>query len=981
MRLHRYSIAVTLLLVHALCATRANAAQWIDDTNGNRIDDRIEQVDTHGLAAAYVNSDPTQRMRIGVFAGVPIAFAIYVGYDHHPTAGDVATLSSVGVPFTHPYLYIDYVRTQATYLQIQSIANLPGVTRVEAIPMMYATNHYGARVVRARDSRGVGKAQNEVLFPSARKDLGLDGTGIVVGILDTGVNDAPDSINAGYPGHESVAGKFLGGGSFYAGDPALNTPLTSSFNPQDHSGGSDFYHATHVAGTSIGTGGPGGFFGGVAPAARLVDCKVLSDAGAGFGAADGVEWCIYHRNTLWPGLSGADTIYRGIDVLNLSLGGTSNSDGTDASAQMMNAAVRNGIVVCIATGNDDSMNYIASPASADSSIAVGAESHLKTLDRGDDTVTSFSNEGPRRDDGDLEHIDEMKPSIVAPGDAIISANGDFTTDGTQYQTLSGTSMATPHTAGVCALVLQANPALTPMQMRSILQNTAEHRMPSVKGPFRTYPQSTDPNYDPGSGWGLIDAYAAAKEALDSSTGVQVVQFRPIARADSGRVYLRWVTQREHPSLGFDLYRAPDVNGSPGAFAKINSTRVPPVGHANIEGVGNRTRYVYADEDPGLSPGNAYWYRVAWVDLGSATHFEPAAPVEYGNLPRVATLYYSIAHNAADHDLVIRVGTSASYNPGAPQFVAFGPSEASQDSVRVTFPGPANTGSSTPGNAEHFWSVGLVAMDNVAGYLPPRPGQPWFLSVAEAGYVNRFGRITSFSMFVNDALGSSTGTTYATADPLPQPTAETTETTVWLPRAYSPLSVAYAQMAASEEANGVRLSLDFVDDHSGAAASVWRSTSSDFSSRAALTRQDIPVSGRAFSYLDGSAESGVVYFYWIQVREASGVAVWNGPVSGQLAGHLTFAAAPAPNPVHGSTRFAYSIGTDAARSGPVEVSLRLRDVQGRLIRNLARTRQGIGQYSVKWNAEDDQGRHVAPGIYYLQLSAGSRQHTVRVAVVN
>lgn len=68
-------------------------------------------------------------------------------------------------------------------------------------------------------------------------------------------------------------------------------------------------------------------------------------------------------------------------------------------------------------------------------------------------------------------------------------------------------------------------------------------------------------------------------------------------------------------------------------------------------------------------------------------------------------------------------------------------------------------------------------------------------------------------------------------------------------------------------------------------------------------------------------------------------------------------------------------------GTVEVSLRLRDVQGRLIRNLAHTRQGISQYSVKWNADDDHGRHVAPGIYYLQLSAGSRQHTVRVANVN
>ena len=239
MRPFHFSVVATLLLLHALSASRSDAASWIDDRNNNRIDDRIERVNLLGLSAAHVHSDPT--------------FAIYVGYDHRPTAGDVATLTSLGVPFSHPYLYIDYVRSQATYPQIQLIANLPGVTRVEAVPLMYASNHYGSRVVRARDSRGLGKSQNEVLFPSARKDLGLDGAGVVVGINDTGVNDAPDSINAGYPGHESVVGKFLGGGSFYAGDPSLNTPLTSSFNPQDHSGGGDSYHATHVAGSSIGT--------------------------------------------------------------------------------------------------------------------------------------------------------------------------------------------------------------------------------------------------------------------------------------------------------------------------------------------------------------------------------------------------------------------------------------------------------------------------------------------------------------------------------------------------------------------------------------------------------------------------------------------------------------------------------------------------------------------------------------------------------
>ncbi len=236
--------------------------------------------------------------------------------------------------------------------------------------MVYLVNHYGSRVVRARDSRGLSKSQNYALFPSARQELGLDGTGVVVGVLDTGVNDAIDLVNPGFPGHESVRGKFLGGGEFYFGNSLFNTGLNESENPQDHGAVASSYHATHVAGSAIGTGGVTGFFAGVAPQARLVDCKVLSDGGAGFGSADGVEWCIFNKDNTW-GLTGGDLIYAGIDVLNLSLGGLDASDGTDAGSLMINAAVDAGLVCCIATGNDEAQNHISSPAAADRAPTTG----------------------------------------------------------------------------------------------------------------------------------------------------------------------------------------------------------------------------------------------------------------------------------------------------------------------------------------------------------------------------------------------------------------------------------------------------------------------------------------------------------------------------------------------------------------------------------------------------------------------------------
>ena len=150
-------------------------------------------------------------------------------------------------------------------------------------------------------------------------------------------------------------------------------------------------------------------------------------------------------------------------------------------------------------------------------------------------------------------------------------------------------MATPCVSGVCALILQANPSLTPLQLRDILQNTAEHRIPSVKGGFRSDAQSSDPNYDPGSGWGEADAYAACKEALNSTSGVQVVQVnRPVPNTGAGTITVGWITQREYPFQGFDVFRAPDVNGAPGAFAQINGLRIAPSGHSSLQGASNRT---------------------------------------------------------------------------------------------------------------------------------------------------------------------------------------------------------------------------------------------------------------------------------------------------------------------------------------------------------------------------------------------------------
>src|SRR5439155_22374952 len=100
----------------------------------------------------------------------------------------------------------------------------------------------------------------------------------------------------------------------------------------------------------------------------------------------------------WPVLTGTATAHRGIQIASMSLGCIGcTSDGTDPSEAIVDAAVDSGLVVVIATGNDGNAPGIAVPAGGGKTIAVGATNHNLTLDRHDDTVPAFSNEGPCTD--------------------------------------------------------------------------------------------------------------------------------------------------------------------------------------------------------------------------------------------------------------------------------------------------------------------------------------------------------------------------------------------------------------------------------------------------------------------------------------------------------------------------------------------------------------------------------------------------------
>jgi serine protease AprX len=261
----------------------------------------------------------------------------------------------------------------------------------------------------------------------AREDFDLTGAGVTIAIVDTGVDNQ----------HVDLSGnKVTGWRDFVNGNEA----------PYDDQG-----HGTHVASIAAGTGEANNRYTGVAPEASIVGVKVLDRNGSGSMTQimEGIEWLIDQRDNL------------NIQVANLSLGSTESSDGRDALSQVVNAAVDHGITVVVAAGNSGPNRYtIGTPAAAARAITVGS---MADVGQGGFFLNDYSSRGPTADG-------RTKPDIVAPGYEMTAARVNSRTG---YATFSGTSMAAPYVAGTVALMLEAQEDLTPEQIKSILEETAE----------------------------------------------------------------------------------------------------------------------------------------------------------------------------------------------------------------------------------------------------------------------------------------------------------------------------------------------------------------------------------------------------------------------------------------------------------------------------------------------------------------------------
>ena len=301
---------------------------------------------------------------------------------------------------------------------------------------------------------------------------GVYGTGVNIAIMDSGV----DNISAENPdGHASFpAWKFIGG---------YDAETDTEGDPDDFNG-----HGTHVAGIALGTGDPGGVFRGAAPGAGLIDIKAIP--GTSEEVLRALDKVIERRED-WS-----------IDILNCSWSQEATpTNGTDAISQTVNRVARAGVLVVASNGNDGTTYHQTPPASADLAFTVANASDNETANRDDDFIHHSSTRGPRRNDGDGVTQDELKPDVTAYG-RFITAPENFDPDDFDERD-GGSSQASPHVAGLAALIKEVNPYMDNESIKQLLIQTAED-----KG---------DAGWDEEWGHGLINGFAAVDQAANGLT--------------------------------------------------------------------------------------------------------------------------------------------------------------------------------------------------------------------------------------------------------------------------------------------------------------------------------------------------------------------------------------------------------------------------------------------------------------------------------
>jgi len=315
------------------------------------------------------------------------------------------------------------------------------------------------------------------------------GTGVVVGIVDTGYRPHADLSGQILQGYDFISDTFVSndgnGRDNDASDPgdAIDAGECGGGEPTQFESSS--WHGTHVAGTIAAKTNNGSGVAGVAFNARIVPARVLGKCG-GYTSdiADAIIW------VSGGSVSGVPTNANPAKVINISLGGDGACDSTTQSA--INSARSRGASVIVAAGNENRNASLDSPANCSGVVTVASVNRSGGRSYFSNFGTSVEVAAPG---GDVR--------VSASNGILSTLNAGSTSPGADaYALYQGTSMATPHVVGVVALMLSVKPTLTPDQVTSILQSTA-----------RAFPATCSQ-----CGSGIVNASAAVDAAIGGGGG-------------------------------------------------------------------------------------------------------------------------------------------------------------------------------------------------------------------------------------------------------------------------------------------------------------------------------------------------------------------------------------------------------------------------------------------------------------------------------
>ncbi len=351
-------------------------------------------------------------------------------------------------------------------------------------------------------------------------DRTIGSAAITVAVLDTGLTAHPELDGRRVAGYDFITNTTVS----QDGDGRDPNPADMGDHSCNGNSNSSTWHGTHVAGTIGAASDNGSGVAGVNWTSKIQPVRVLGRCG-GYTSdiVDGIRWAA------GIAVAGAPVNATPARVLNMSLGGSGACGTTYQNA--INDVVARGAVVVVAAGNSNIDAASATPASCNGVIAVAASTRTGAR-------AYYSNFGP-------------KVALAAPGSSILSTldTGTTTPGAPGYATYSGTSMATPHVAGVVSLMLSLNASMTPAQVLTALKSSA-----------RAFPTGTGADCTAAlCGAGIVDA-AAALAAAAAPTAPPVVGRVNLALPSSGAV----VTASSSYGAGYPAVSANngDRKGSP-----------------------------------------------------------------------------------------------------------------------------------------------------------------------------------------------------------------------------------------------------------------------------------------------------------------------------------------------------------------------------------------------------------------------------------